>query len=78
MITCGGCDATWTGLNVAHCAACHETFSTARLFDEHRSADGEHGSCLRPEDRPGMFFRRGMWRGPEWTAREIEILGGDT
>ncbi len=35
-ITCGGCDARWTGLNAAHCSACHQTFSGIALFDMHR------------------------------------------
>lgn len=72
-IVCGGCDHTWTATGAAHCAACHRPpFSTARLFDLHRSTrGGEHGSCLDPEtivSRAGeriMFLRDGMWRGPE-------------
>lgn len=76
--TCGGCPATWTGLSVAHCAACHETFSGVQLFDAHRSADGERGACIPPAEVQGrggeqrMFFRDGMWRGPEMSdeARE--------
>jgi hypothetical protein len=38
--TCGGCDSTWTGTNMAHCggkgSGCHTTFSSAKLFDLHR------------------------------------------
>lgn len=72
-ITCNGCDATWTASGAAHCAGCHTApFATVSLFDLHRSASGEHGSCLDPEAivnrRTGerlMFFRAGMWRGPE-------------
>ena len=41
---CGGCDTTWAGLSIAHCGACHETFSTVRWFDAHRS----QGHCLDP------------------------------
>lgn len=79
VITCGGCDATWTGTGRAHCAAsgCHRTFAAAALFDLHRSARGEHGSCLDPESiRHGktgerlMFYRNGMWRGPEMTEEQ--------
>lgn len=71
-ITCSGCDASWTGVSAAHCSACHCTFSSAGLFDRHRSvAGGEHGSCLPPgrlvnanTGEPVMFFRDEMWRGP--------------
>lgn len=77
--TCGGCDHVWTGLGAAHCAArgCHRTFSTTRLFDLHRSTrGGEHGTCADPEKirnrdgEPTMFFRDGMWRGPEMTDEQ--------
>jgi hypothetical protein len=46
--TCGGCDATWTGLSVAHCGSCHVTLSGAKLFDQHRRPDRAHGMCLAP------------------------------
>lgn len=63
-----GCGARWTGLNAAHCASCHHTFSAPGLFDAHRSAIGSHGTCLEPSTLTGtkaMTFRAGMWRGPE-------------
>lgn len=75
--TCGGCDATWTAPTAAHCGCCHHTFASVRLFDDHRSATGEHGACIDPETiRHGktgerlMFFRHGMWRGPEMTPEQ--------
>lgn len=77
--TCGGCDATWTAPRAAHCAAmgCHRTFASVALFDSHRSARGAHGSCIDPESvhhgKTGerlMFFRNGMWRGPEMTTEQ--------
>jgi hypothetical protein len=40
---CPRCPATWTGLSMAHCAACHRTFSTVGNFDRHRP-----GECLDP------------------------------
>ena len=73
---CAGCDQTWTALNACHCGGCHETFSGIWLFDWHRTAIGEHGSCVEPrnvvtgDDKPIMFFREGMWRGPEMTPEE--------
>ena len=82
--TCSGCDATWTGLSVAHCAAagCHETFASPALFDAHRSAEGERGACIPPAEVQGrtggqrLFFRDGMWRGPELSEEERERLRG--
>lgn len=47
MTTCP-CGASWTGLNIAHCGGCHETFSTVAHFDAHRSPRGLHGECLDP------------------------------
>lgn len=73
---CGGCGASWTPLGAAHCSACHATFSTSRLFDLHRVAKGERGTCLDPDtvtNRNGqrlLFWRDGMWRGPELTDEQ--------
>lgn len=79
-ITCPRCDHTWTATGAAHCGGggCHRTFSTARLFDLHRSPrGGEHGSCLDPAEippratgEPVMVLRDGMWRGPEMTEEQ--------
>lgn len=79
-LTCSGCDAAWSGVGRAHCAAdgCHRTFATASLFDLHRSSIGEHGSCRNPrditrrEDRV-MYFRDGLWRSPELTEEQKEV-----
>jgi hypothetical protein len=42
---CVKCSNRWGGLNTAHCGACHETFTTARIFDMHR----RDGRCRSPE-----------------------------
>lgn len=80
MITCGGCEATWTALGTCHCGACHHTFSGVDLFDKHRSQYGEHGACLNPADltirkgprtgEPVMHLRDGIWSGPEMTDEQ--------
>jgi hypothetical protein len=85
--TCGRCDATWTAKRAAHCGGCCRTFATVVLFDAHRSADGPHGTCLDPETVVGesghrrLFFRDGMWRGPELTdeqrANLNRVWGGE-
>lgn len=36
-IGCSGCTTRWSGIGKAHCAACHRTFTTAKLFDRHRT-----------------------------------------
>lgn len=81
---CGGCDATWTGTSICHCANCHRTFSGLGHFDAHRSQYGERGSCIDPATltaqggkrigEPLMFFREGMWRGPETDADGLAAL----
>lgn len=81
LIACG-CGERWSGVAAAHCAGCHRTFSAPGLFDKHRSARGEHGTCLDPAEvrqvRTGervMFFRDGMWRGPEMTDEQLAAMG---
>lgn len=61
--TCSGCDASWTGLGRAHCAACHRTYSTAGLFTAHRRDVRGVGTCMEPA--PDMRLIDGLWRGPE-------------
>lgn len=76
------CGVRWTGAAVAHCSGCHRTFSAPGLFDKHRSARGERGACLDPgkvrqpsTGDPVMFFRGGMWRGPEMTDESRAARG---
>jgi len=40
------CGARWTGLNRAHCSACHITFGGVASFDRHRAG----GECMPLED----------------------------
>lgn len=81
-ITCSGCPARWTATNAAHCTACHQLFATSALFDSHRSAEGERGTCIPPAEVQGrngeqrLFFRGGMWRGPEMSEeKRAELFG---
>src|SRR6185437_810072 len=75
--SCNGCGTHWTGLSRAHCSACHQTFASSGLFDRHRSSSGDHGTCLNPASiihtatgERVMFYREGMWRGPEMTEEQ--------
>lgn len=47
---CAKCTNRWSGLNTAHCPACHETFTSPSAFDKHRT--GNHAddtrTCLPP------------------------------
>jgi hypothetical protein len=45
MPSCGRCGAEWPGESRAHCSACHETYNSVSLFDEHRRDD--------PDGQPG-------------------------
>ena len=60
--TCSRCDARWSGLRMAHCAApgCCATFSTVANFDRHRRG----GRCVPPADAGLVPDSRGVWRMP--------------
>lgn len=83
--TCSGCDSSWASTptqSFCHCGAreCHRLFSGARLFAMHRSAEGEHGTCLDPagivddDGKRVMFLRGGVWRGPEMSPEAAAKL----
>lgn len=67
-ITCSGCDNWWTGLNSAHCSACHTTFTGIGGFDMHRRDYQclQHATIgLIPADREWEGWQRpGTWTGP--------------
>jgi hypothetical protein len=75
-ISCGGCATKWTGEGRAHCSKCHRLFSSVSTFDQHRSMAGPHGTCVDPETATSkdgtrqLFFRNGMWCGPEMTVEQ--------
>lgn len=80
--TCSGCEATWTAANTCHCSGCHASFAGVGLFDKHRAQYGEHGVCRRPADltttsgEPVMFFRDGIWKGPQMTEEDKLVRFG--
>lgn len=49
---CPRCNLRWGGLKTAHCAACHETFTTVSTFDKHRAGSHASGTrhCLPPAE----------------------------
>lgn len=57
--SCGGCPTRWWGLNMAHCARCHRTFSTVTGFDLHKV----NGRCIDPASGkvPQRLDSRGVW-----------------
>jgi hypothetical protein len=57
---CLGCGKTWTGHRRAHCATCHENFSSTSAFDRHRI----NFVCLKPWER-GLILKDGYWA---WAA----------
>lgn len=59
--TCGGCDTVWDGqTRRAHCATCHHTFASPRLFDRHRWARGRGWGCYTPQSL-NMVLTDGTW-----------------
>lgn len=66
---CNGCSNRWGGLNTAHCAACHETFTTVTAFDKHRSGSHAKGTrhCLPPEEA-GLVLASRDYRCWGWDA----------
>lgn len=59
------CGEVWDGgTRRAHCAACHRTFSNAKLFDAHRWARGRGHGCYTPKDM-GLTQRDGTWYSDE-------------
>lgn len=64
---CGGCEATWTGRNVCHCAGCHNTFSVLTWFDYHR----KYGKCKDPAT---LTIRSGK-DGPRVVAMKLNEHG---
>jgi len=58
-MSCKGCQAHWTGLKIAHCASCHETFTTPANFDKHRV----RGKCVDPSIHL-VKNARGIWHKP--------------
>lgn len=63
--SCGGCEARWRGIGIAHCATCHRSFSGIRLFDKHRRRDRcvDPLDILDPQGYLLMNLIEGVWRG---------------
>jgi hypothetical protein len=45
VTVCSTCSAEWGGMNTAHCARCHTTFTGITAFDAHRRG----GICIPAE-----------------------------
>lgn len=58
--SCKGCTNRWTGMKMAHCPSCHETFSTPANFDRHR----KNGKCVEPTSVGLEKGSRDTWRIP--------------
>lgn len=69
-----GCGTRWSALDVAHCAVCHLTFTSAGPFEEHRTGDTHPRDPAKDTRRcrtPDELRERGMepndkgwWRRP--------------
>lgn len=82
---CGRCPARWGGANTAHCAACHETFTSVTTFDRHRARRrvveggkrrwlGEDGVCTPPADLGLVQNDRGQWLLPNESGFDFKSL----
>jgi hypothetical protein len=76
-VTCGKCEATWTGSRIEHCTVCHETFTGATSGDMHRVGDHavfegpDRRRCLSVEEmtEKGMTRNgRGQWTSGQHTG----------
>lgn len=60
------CGREWMGMSEAHCAACHESFSTVTNFDDHRvfdvDADWNTRRCLTPAEMDDLHSKTGRKR----------------
>lgn len=71
--TCHACGQSWGGLSTSHCTACHETFTSNSVGDQHRvgsfaDLDGPDARrCLTPDEmRAKKWVRREAgWGGAE-------------
>ena len=65
------CGARWTGTNRAHCATCHETFSSVAAFDFHRRG----GLCSPPAEVGMARGKHGYWVSKpmpaDWVAKQV-------
>lgn len=79
--TCHKCDSTITGYRPEHCTVCHETFTSTRSGDMHRT--GDHGvkegpsrrRCLTVDEMEAKGMQRnklGYWTigGTSYWAKE--------
>lgn len=78
------CTRRWGGELTAHCATCHETFSTVHGFDAHRRTVDGARACLAPATvglketlRAGQVVWIGAGRSPwaEEHTDEVAPLG---
>lgn len=74
MTRCRKCAAEWSGLAVAHCSVCCQSFSAVSSFDKHRSGSKDktftQGECSDPSLRGLVRNRHGYWGMP--SDREFE------
>jgi hypothetical protein len=76
---CGTCGKEWTGLAVAHCPTCCETFTGVTAFDAHRS--GSHANdtrhCLDPATVGLVAVTKRTWSGWGYPGEDPRRGQGD-
>lgn len=64
--------------NLNHCAQCHQTFNSLKMFDRHQdiARDGSGRVSCRPPEALGLVSdTRGTWRTPEAVESLYERIG---
>lgn len=63
-IRCPRCTETWTGTTAAHCAACHQTFSTDGVAAKAHRGPYDVMRCADPASVGLVKNARGYWATP--------------
>ena len=68
------CGATWTGLRIEHCMACHQSFTGTTAGDRHRV--GDHNTYVGPDRRRCLTPDEMREKGMAQNARGVWGNGG--
>jgi hypothetical protein len=69
---CRMCREKWSGLAVAHCTGCHQTFKSVAALESHRKAS----TCLDPAEIGMAADEKGFWASRMSEIEKIARWGG--
>lgn len=58
---------------MAHCPSCHETFSTTKNFEDHRTWAKPYRGCTKPDQCGMIQNQKGTWMRHD--ERDVSRLG---